>query len=62
VKGVIFTVLPSGCTNFPGNITIEEKADGRSYAQVSIIDDREGGGRLIEDEYVLCDSLMELTA
>lgn len=66
VNGVIFTVYPSGDTNFPGDIKIEEATADRLFAQVSILgeyeDGDESGGRLIEDEYVLWDSLMELGA
>lgn len=66
VNGVIFTVYPGGNTNFPGDIKIEEATEDLSFAQVAILgeyeDGDQSGGRLIEDEYVLWDSLMELGA
>lgn len=64
VNGVIFTVFPSGESNFPGDLKIEEKTADRSFAQVMVLGEYENGdksgGRLVEDEYQLWDSLTEL--
>lgn len=64
VNGVIFTVFPGGNSNFPADLKIEEKTADRPFAQVQVLGEYENGdksgGRLIEDEYVLWDSLTDL--
>lgn len=66
VNGVVYTVYPNGETNFGGDIRVEEANAERSYAQVQVLGDFEGGdktgSRLVEDEYVLWGSMIELGA
>lgn len=63
VNGVIYTIFPSGESNFPGDFQIEGPDGLQEFSQVQVLGAYEGdesGARLIEDEYVLWDSLTEL--
>lgn len=68
VNGVIYTVFPRGDSNFPGDLQVKEANEegGSSFPMVQILGEYENGNgtgpRLVEDEYVLWDSLIELGA
>ena len=63
--GVIYTIFPDGGSNFQGHYRIVEAEDNESgdYAVFQLLGEKNGDdGRVIEEEWVIWDSLMELGA